>query len=790
MELVSANTKNYLFLTMSQFNQEDRLVRARVSMRRDQAFWQGGNSFLACESFRISSSPSQGGLYYKIISDDFYVGASAVSAEPDGDFAFLQAGYDSGGEDAERKVLGRAIGVAVQTAQANSQIVFDLHVGTGNPAENPNDPVIDPNKMVPSPVQDPATSLRSLEEIGANVFIGQQLQLQTAATAGPLIGTVASIGSSQQGVKGPGGGADGFFFPEMNNTAWSDDSLTALFNNSKVTETFIVKVPGSPATAEMIDVLETMLGRTCYIRPSLNNDGAPDYGNGVDEGWFRIDGPTGLVLEGVPDLYDNNGNLTYVVGWEEPLAVGSQVYIAKGGEIVHHKVTSYDAGWMSLVDDGIQLKVSLSMSDDVKTYIATAAQAAGQTWANWLKFRLAGTPASAGAAGLGKWVLSRLPTSVLGGMEIDRVLVTLSAALDPASANQIHANRKIDTIWYKPDTKIGGFSLERRPEVNQYIYTPNELFAFFNRTDSRLEHGMPYRLNTDENGGFEIKWSQTQTPTDGAQNGGTFNSFYISAPMLQGLGLNPYFQYEVETQPHDHPVWTYNLKRVKQNYWDHVWTAVDVSLVSGKLYDPANLTVHINPTLDAWDPTKAPVGGLKVADSDGNLYFVTNRFRKNLPTSTNTLVKIYPTVINDPAGTPILYFTGLPAACRMTNTQQVSIESFGTFSAINIVVPNLPFQPMLGTASDDRILASLRIPFEFGTDNATSGEVSTTTFSYYGDLLFNSDSSRSYLRITTDQQLYDCDVEARLIRRDGGMEVLYLPAQGQFQIKLRFLQTQ
>ena len=54
MELVSANTKNFLFLTLSQYNEQQKLVRARVRMRRDQPFWEGGNSFLACESFRVS----------------------------------------------------------------------------------------------------------------------------------------------------------------------------------------------------------------------------------------------------------------------------------------------------------------------------------------------------------------------------------------------------------------------------------------------------------------------------------------------------------------------------------------------------------------------------------------------------------------------------------------------------------------------------------------------------------------------------------------------------------------
>ena len=97
---------------------------------------------------------------------------------------------------------------------------------------------------------------------------------------------------------------------------------------------------------------------------------------------------------------------------------------------------------------------------------------------------------------------------------------------------------------------------------------------------------------------------------------------------------------------------------------------------------------------------------------------------------------------------------------------------------------------MLGSETDSRILASLRIPFTYGTSNDRKGAVTSTESDYYGDLLYNSDSSRSYLKITTDQQLYDVDVEARLIRRDGTMEVFQIPPTGQFQIKLRFLQTQ
>ena len=132
----------------------------------------------------------------------------------------------------------------------------------------------------------------------------------------------------------------------------------------------------------------------------------------------------------------------------------------------------------------------------------------------------------------------------------------------------------------------------------------------------------------------------------------------------------------------------------------------------------------------------------------------------------------------------------LPESGRITNTQQVSIESFATFSEITIVIPNLPFQPMLGTSTDERILASLRMPFVYSTNNEINGQVESTAFSYYGDLIFNTEASRSYLKVTTDQALYDCDVEVRLIRRDGKMDVMQLPYQGEFQVKLRLLQTQ
>jgi hypothetical protein len=313
----------------------------------------------------------------------------------------------------------------------------------------------------------------------------------------------------------------------------------------------------------------------------------------------------------------------------------------------------------------------------------------------------------------------------------------------------------------------------------KYIYTPNELYWTFNNpqggraVDGSAVTATPYTLQTHENGGFKVIWD------------GTFSDFYMTVAMHDALGLNPYFEYHYNKTLGESPNWDMCLQKLipDMETWDHSYKSAIIHLPSSNVFvsprsDPL---VVINPNTIAV--------GTTVLTGDGTEYLLVSKTLINDSEQQPEMLKAYPASSFDEDGEPIYTWSGLPPSV-MGNTQHVSVESFGTFSGINIVIPNLPFQPMLGTESDTRVLASLRLPFEYGTDNKTSGIVNATEFSYYGDLLFNSDSSRSYLRITTDQQLYDCDVEARLIRRDGGMEVLYLPYLGQFEIKLRFLQTQ
>lgn len=311
------------------------------------------------------------------------------------------------------------------------------------------------------------------------------------------------------------------------------------------------------------------------------------------------------------------------------------------------------------------------------------------------------------------------------------------------------------------------------------------MFYAFNKKEK--DQDLPYKLQTDENGGFVIRWK------DDSQTPGT--NFTISVALSQELGLNEYFEYETESFINQHQSDKFFLLKKERKPWlqDQRITAwIDRSDLSTTnpvysntnnvpAWTPAPIQPHVG-----FDEGEAP----ELWDRAGNQYaFIFNhQFARNRFLSETA--RIYPTLHVDDDGVQYFAYSDLPASGRIGNTQMVSVESFSTYSEITIVIPNLPFQSMLGTSSDERILASLRLPFINGTGNNFDGEVTNTTFGYYGDLIFNTLASRSYLKVTTDQQLYDCDVEVRLIRRDGQMDVMKLPYRGEFQVKLRLLQTQ
>jgi hypothetical protein len=304
------------------------------------------------------------------------------------------------------------------------------------------------------------------------------------------------------------------------------------------------------------------------------------------------------------------------------------------------------------------------------------------------------------------------------------------------------------------------------------------MFLMFNKDDPKIGR-LPYQLQTDENGGFVIHWSDKGIRPA--------NTFKISIALSEELGLDGRFAYDVERFIGQEGTDEFQVLKKTTEPWSTeeeytTWLPRSALSTSKTEWLPA----PVNLPNVSYSTGEAPV----LYDRDGNGYYYVSSHVSMRDTYENVTEYIYPTVEVDQYGELFYEFHDLPSVGKFGNTQHVSVESFSTYSEITIVIPNLPFQSMLGTSSDERILASLRLPFMNGTGNDEQGKVTNTTFGYYGDLIFNTLSSRSYLKVTTDQQLYDCDVEVRLIRRDGQMDVMKLPYKGEFQVKLRLLQTQ
>ena len=326
-----------------------------------------------------------------------------------------------------------------------------------------------------------------------------------------------------------------------------------------------------------------------------------------------------------------------------------------------------------------------------------------------------------------------------------------------------------------------------RGNQNVTVYTPNEFYNLFNRAGGADTVSPPWLLQTDENGGFAVQWKMdTSKP---------LTEFLISKPMCDSLGLNPYMDFDQTVSGEIDTSYMATLLSPEYLHAENdITTAmssyiVDAPLKEVTLYPGDNAVVpevknHLNVVTTPRNWT-----WMHLVKWNKKNYYLTSVQHTTVKNGESYPSKLKPEIV-EVSGVQMYKYTGLPAVGQIRNTGQISVESWGTFSMINLVIPNIPFQSMLGGESDARILASLRLPFQYGTANGPDGQVKTTEFDYYGDLLYNSDSSRSYLRITTDQQLFDCDVEARLIRRDGSMEIMQIPYKGQFQVKLRLLQTQ
>ena len=739
MELVSANTKNYLFLTLTQNNESEELVRARVSMRRDQAFWEGGNSFIACESFRITSAPNEGGLYYQEVPTDFVMGSVTDQGSSGGDtFGQLSSlmippGNLTGPGVARQADKLRALNVDLNkdTKAVSATLQLSAHNNAYLTESRLEDLVPRLAKYLPK------------MKLGSKLRFTDQAQPQVSMN-------FRVTEDPKHGLRGPSTGSNGLFVPDISfPNAGNDFGKFADANNSTVgfasgvTVQFNIPQGGvNPDFNAFVNNCRQLVSNAPYIHFSGGVAGvhASPYANGAI---CQIMQPRGL-FGNIPGMNNQHGETKFPVTWSTiPLKVGDT--IMSGGKT--GSCTSPGDQPQNITADGFMWQLDLKYTPAFATALGNAPGLFSQQIMSNNKYCV--VIYDERLASLGYNISLKGECVDLQPPDINATCNIVSAATDATS--------HLVTV-----TRTGS---------GDKVYTPNELFYMFNKGTN------PWTLQTDENGGFTVQWSSAQTPVD---------KFYISKPMCDSLGLNAWMDF---TNTGDTRTTQYTAILLDPGYREveeEDTVAFSTWLVEAPLTE---VTKYADGTAIIPAGNNANWSNMLAVTWHGKLYYLLDIKDLSSDTSADYPSRLLPQLLTI-NGIETYQYSGLPKTGQIGNTGQISVESWGTFSMINLVIPNIPFQSMLGGESDSRILASLRLPFDYGTDNGPSGAVKTTDFSYYGDLLYNSDSSRSYLRITTDQQLFDCDVEARLIRRGGAMEVMQIPYKGQFQVKLRLLQTQ
>ena len=836
-ELLQSATKDYLFLTMKQYNDEEKLKRAEVQVRRDQPFFEGGNSYVCCESFRITAAPSMGaGIYYTKLNSTEYLGThrdtTAVpimtdQAEANANWVECRHNWGVGNSDElyadqlEELGAGNEAVIAMRLRLCSlKQSDFPRDVTQGGATGTGVS-----KKKTGDFIRKSLLSYLSGSEIHRDTVLRVQCPAGAKPGAGAnpnagkwIVGTITNDPTHE--TYGYGLGHNKLFMPQLYMDQMTAETAAKLTTGTKTANlTFYIPASITAKILTEIDVNEFLGMVRHFASQGTFMERTDDHDRPDDEmhngAWFEVLGPSVPHLVSNSDIVDANGLLkvpistlhtvdtfqggTYVHGWKTVNSNG----LATGYTEVAG-MASFSDQWCSYTGGVISIKLRVRLSQALQAMSS----------ADMLKI------VDRAKLGNAMFTMSSMPfvqqLQVYACVQMKVNYYDNTAANDGSVALPIN---DINTLGYgmlslnRPDIKAyeriirRGSNNSQNPKV---VYTPNELFRKFNRSPSDGED-LPWKLQTDVNGGFQVIWDTTFT--------NEFADFMISEPLLQKLGLDNYMTYEREApaklEPSDSNEQIFVTLRPSQSF-----NADLVTSLTGLTDGCETMTMEAFENFMGWDPatdqtksfiqtwvqyadndakkaTLNPVsdGGFRELtrnNADGsqdNFEIVDVRPTGSKDHETIRQV-ISPTWATDKDGVKYHIYRNLPPKALLSNDSSLSVESISTFSGINIVSPNLPFQPQLGEQTDQRILCSLALPFEYSTTNDANGQVTATNFKYYGDLIWNTDSSRTYLKITTDQSLYDVTIQARLMKRDGSMEIMQLPYQGEFKCKLRFIQTQ
>ena len=330
-------------------------------------------------------------------------------------------------------------------------------------------------------------------------------------------------------------------------------------------------------------------------------------------------------------------------------------------------------------------------------------------------------------------------------------------------------------------------------DVSQPCYNLNEMFSIYNPSLEHTEHDLSeecWELNLAENGGFKLTTLQEM------------RAFSITKEFADAMGLT-----ENLVIPHKQPSGdTTSIELVVLPLDGSLrWRHSDRDLFADR--------VESHKMTD-WEGVEFFDTDLQTTISGANLTAgnidtftqreVRHKYTREIgllsgystKATTNTILTreiSKATITTNDDGVVVYHWDNPPVYSYVQNSALITAEQFSEFTSIELVQSQGPvFNPQISTHSaGEYILASLSLPFDFGTANHGSGHVVSTSVGLLGDATWVAPAHGSqFLRLISSGKIYDCAIVPYLRPRDASQPPvpLKLPPRGVFNVKIKLVQ--
>ena len=145
-------------------------------------------------------------------------------------------------------------------------------------------------------------------------------------------------------------------------------------------------------------------------------------------------------------------------------------------------------------------------------------------------------------------------------------------------------------------------------------------------------------------------------------------------------------------------------------------------------------------------------------------------------------------------GRELWTFEDPPLGSWVMNNGQVSPQTFSLFEGLVVTLPTLPFQSqeVSYATGGERALLELRFPVEAQTSHDNTGQVTGTSMSLMGDVIWNRTGQQQYLPISSIGDIYQMNARISLVYRNAAGRPplpVYLAPGGLWQLKVLLLEA-